>query len=300
MSSIGLPGWKRGAVAVLFATAFLTFSSAAADAQDNDADGIDDGLEASLAAQFFPYLHYDPADGCLAPLSRPVLFRARYLSFQGAVHTNYLGINYVNLYNADCGFNFPYPGTGAHTGDNEAFMVVLFRDNTGQWLFDGVSGTAHDNTVCEYRSYSYQNELWVASAKHGHYASEGQCDGQCYFLQSCANPGTGLSHVLYNVGEPWAPLVDDLGAVYEAWSGQYAWSGAQFFGAGIIRQQLFTDRFTIPTPPPESQGCYDDCSATAEACEISCDNDNECRRECQLQHQDCNTWCFGAYKWDST
>lgn len=102
---------RRQKIALAIATllaAIATLASSTARAtvlEDADQDGIDDGLEAELAARFLPELRYheDENPFCRYPLSHPTLFRVRHPYFQGQVYTNWIAINYVRLYSSDCG-----------------------------------------------------------------------------------------------------------------------------------------------------------------------------------------------------
>jgi hypothetical protein len=278
----------------------------AAQSGDRDGDGIDDQVEFQLASQFFPLTHWHTAELCPGPVvsqsfQYPTLFRARYLAFQGVVNPNYIGINYVRLYDQDC-------GPDSHTGDNESFMVVI-RFLNGAWRFDSIAATSHWGTACEVRTVSPSDVLWITKNKHSNYVDLQFCRND-YPVQFCNNecesngPLRGLT--LFNVGEPWAPLIDNLAAIYSPWTyspptqSATVWNNGTFFNAGNITDQLYITRYSLASHPPEIDGCYQSCTDQYNACLANppngCDGGTGC---CDLSLSDCNHGCQSFYSWDS-
>jgi hypothetical protein len=263
-------------------------------ADDWDGDGIDDDLEMNLAARFLPTRHFTWGEGCPSPLPRPILFRARYMSSNGVVYTDYIGIHYVELYDDDC-------GALGHNGDNESFFVLLQYDG-GDWVFRGLATTAHWGSSCELRGANYNNNVWISSGKHANYASPGDCSGDCFGANSCSDPGFTYNAALYNVGEPgyhlW-PYVNDLGDVYGPWSGYTAWSGGSFQDAGVISDQLYFTRYLETYGTPDNYSCRVQCQSDYYQCYDNCDPiDLQCQVNCQNTNDACRNWCDMTYRWD--
>jgi hypothetical protein len=271
-------------IALVLILAFATVPRMRASA-DGDGDGIDDGVEQALAQQFLPSIYYSYSETCSSPSPQPVVFRARHPTWLGNPENNFILIDYVLLYNEDCGPN-------GHSGDNESFQVWL-QWNGSQWQFYSISAVAHwAAPVCELATQSWVNAVWVGNDKHGTYADPGVCG--CFGSDACSNPGWTKSHVLYNAGEPGAHLLDWLGTADSGWSSEYVWSDSQFFGAGTIRDQLYNSRYARDyfPPPNETQACYDQCWANY----ISCSSDPQ---QCDLDYNTCNNNCYAyRYYWD--
>ena len=137
--------WRLGAGALLvgFAAACVVVRSGGAD---RDSDGLDDDLEATLAARFLPALHEDVHDPCDEPSRRPVLYRVRPRPGARADVPVDVAITYVLLYAEDC-------GPLGHAGDVEAFTVFLRRDTpAAEWHRVAAVATAHRHTPAEQRS----------------------------------------------------------------------------------------------------------------------------------------------------
>ena len=258
---------------------------------DDDQDGIDDALEQELAENNYPLIHYSTADPCLAPTPRPVVFRARHPSVGGVVHSDYILINYSQLYIEDC-------GTEYHYGDNEAFEVFLKWNGT-QYQFDSISATAHWDAPCEQWTASYSDELWVGDNKHGTYTHSG-CGG-CWYVwweDNCQASGPTISHALFNVGEPEHHLLESFESVSEAFTPSSVWGTIwgedHFAGAGVVRNQFYNDRFYTLTPPPEETQCYSDCYDAYQECRYySWDS------RCDDEFNSCNSYCSQTTRyWD--
>jgi hypothetical protein len=276
-----------------------------AQSGDQDGDGIDDQVEFQLASQFFPTVHWHTNEACPGPVNSaefqyPALFRLRYLAFQGVVNTNYIGINYVRLFDQDC-------GPESHNGDNESFVVVIRFEN-GSWRFDSISATAHWGTACDLKTVSPNNELWIGGNKHGNYVYLPFCQND-YPVQFCNNEcdatGPARSVTLFNVGEPWAPLIDNLGTIYSNWfyspptQSATVWNSGRFFDAGVITDQLYLSGYGLASHPPEINACYQSCTDQYNECLANppngCDGGTGC---CTIIYSDCNHGCENFYSWD--
>lgn len=180
------------------------------DVVDRDRDGLDDRLERALAVARLPAIHqFAPdQDGCLAPTPRPVLFRARPRITAGQIDLNDVAITYVLLYAADC-------GPLGHDGDHEAFTVLVRRAaGSDEWHTTAALAVAHQGTPAERVSVGTGAAIWVSRSKHSNYASLAACVPDDFVNDECQPEGpVPDSLVFLNVGEPRAPLADDVGDV---------------------------------------------------------------------------------------
>lgn len=212
---------------------------------DNDRDTIDDNLEFQLAWQFYPTVWISNADMCPNPNPRPVLFRARHPSVYGNLRTNLIVISFIQLYDEDC-------APIRHNGDNEPFEVWL-QWNGSSWQWGSVSAVAHWDTGFERMTWSYSPELWVGTNKHGTYADPNQCGlaGE----DECGGLARVFPIELYNVGEPYQWLLNELGQVRSYWWNERVWDDNQFLSAGHIRPQLYHNKYYSPFRPPLPYNC---------------------------------------------
>lgn len=258
---------------------------------DGDGDGIDDDVEAQLAADFLPEIRYHEDESCSAPGSRPILFRLRYASKNGIENTNFIAINYVRLYSADC-------APIAHDGDNEAFLVFLELVN-GNWTFASLAATAHSGAwPVEVSTASFDPLLWVGKDKHGGFAEISECESNIGFLvdDHCDWDGPTYSHTLHNVGEPSDWLLNSLAEIDSEWDEDYIWNDQdeQFLDAGDIRASLFTSNFIHLTPVPGLQACLTTCQAESKQCLMQ--NPLE---YCLAVKDNCDYSCYVGYaRWD--
>jgi len=228
----------RFALVIVLACSLLAAGCHSAS-RDVDGDGIPDLEEQRLAGQLFPALHAPAADACPAPLDpKPVLFRARHPSVDGRVDPSYIAINYVILFDADC-------GDGPHAGDDEPLVVFARQDANGAYVFDSLAATAHTHTAIELRTNSRSPDVWMQPNKHSLFADPARCPG-------CDPRGAVLRIQLFNAGEPDRPMISDLGLIARKYRGVDPWSPtARFFGAGIIgAEDLGLTYFTYLTRPP--------------------------------------------------
>lgn len=241
---------------VILACALLE-GSCRGEPGDRDHDGIPDDVEEAQAQQLFPVVHVSGFDACPEPIGpKPVLFRARHPSFRGIRDEDYLVINYVFLYDADC-------GAAPHPGDDEAVVVFARRSTNQQYAFESIAASAHANTAAELRTSAAQRDLWIEPDKHSHFAQYANCFG-------CDRKGSSWGVALFNVGEPEAPLLSDLGVVRPAYQGINPWSTAtRFLGAGVIGSDGLTLRFfDYLTRPPAFSSCVRECPT--QSCVSAC------------------------------
>lgn len=213
--------------------------------QDGDRDGLDDGLEASLAITHMPALHEFASDGdldrCPQPRPRPVLYRARPRPTIAGVDRDAVAITYVLLYAEDC-------GALGHAGDHEAFTIFLHRD-PDRWRAVAALAIAHQGTSAEQRSIGPGSEIWVSRNKHANFAVFAACGDSDLAGDVCAEAGPAPSAFAYlNVGEPWAPLSNDVGDVNELFRGHRIWNHERFLDAGDLTAQLFLGT-PVSVPP---------------------------------------------------
>jgi hypothetical protein len=261
--------------------------------EDVDQDGIDDGLEAELAARFLPELRYQWSELCHFPESNPVLFRARHPKKNGQAYTDYIAISYVRLYAQDC-------GPVGHAGDNEPFLVFL-RWYGGDWHFEWNSAVAHMGTGCEVRTWGYEPRLWIGENKHGTYADYYQCVSGEFCHNECSEIGFHRQHTLYNVGERYAWMLNELGDIDAQFSGEKVWNDEtppwdpKFLDAGKIANQLSFTALPILTEPPgyDPYACSQQCWADYLACQESGQDISICafiEHNCQISCQFANSW----------
>ncbi len=255
---------------------------------DADRDGIDDGVEMQLATRFLPTIWHSIADLCPNPTPLKILFRLRHPSVQATPYTNFILINYIILYDEDC-------GSLGHRGDNEPFEVWLVW-NGADWAFAGLSATAHYATAAETRTVSTSsNVIWVGNKKHGNYAQRSEC-GIAWSPDDECSEDLLFLRTLYNVGEPYATMIDSLEAVNYDWRSEAVWNdpNRKFFDAGDIRTQLSHNRFNAPFNPPGWWECISPCDQRLNEC-INSPTDPY---TCYAEHQQCTDYCNGTYRWD--
>lgn len=216
---------------------------------DLDLDGLDDAIEAQLAAASLPVLGVHPSDACARS---GLLYRAR----KHPLDPTLVFIVYVHLFERDCGLT-------SHVGDDEVFAVTV-NPSVGVTAMRAIS---HQGTLCERRSdcgtcngasacetSSGRPIVYFSKDKHAAYVSRSAC-GTLTCLDQCAS-GDRQGIPLVNAGEPNAPLTEDLtdaGFITAAngWTEASLlhfnpWGGAKFGGAGSVTSDLTDPAFDTP------------------------------------------------------
>ena len=176
---------------------------------DNDGDGLDDAYETQLATAYLPFLSLDPDDGC----SRSgLVVRVR----KHPADATKIAIVYDHLFETDCGLN-------GHTGDNEAFGVVIDPAKPAPDGILAIRTASHQNTACERitECTTCANDsrkacdrqagrpvLYASKGKHGQYTSKCSTFGTCF--DTCTLAAAPHVPPIVNVGEPGKPLVTNL------------------------------------------------------------------------------------------
>lgn len=221
---------------------------------DDDGDGLDDARELAIADDYLPYLSLAPDDGCrlsgLVVRVRPHPDDATKLS-----------LVYSHLYQTDCGLN-------GHTGDNEAFGIVVDPALPPPNGILAIKTASHQGTPCEKvtecttcagdsraacdRAGNNAPVLYASKDKHGQYARKSDC-GFLTCFDSCTLADQPHRPPIVNVGEPDAHLVSNLtteGFITAAngWTKSELmnfdpWSSADFGTAGNIAGDLTDDTF---------------------------------------------------------
>jgi hypothetical protein len=229
---------------------------------DRDHDGLDDGDELAWAQQYLPYLSLSPEDHCP---TAGIIVRVTPHATPGFVH-----IVYDVLYDNDCGL-------GGHVGDDERFATTIDPAMPSPDGIVAIRAISHKGSVCEMTSECGRCSgegacqtlpkngvpwpaVWASRDKHGNYvdrSSTCQLIGTC--LDDCDDRATPAALPLVNVGEPCAPLVDNLttqGFITTAngWTNQalfnYApWGGQPFGQADVLASDLTDPAFDTPACP---------------------------------------------------
>lgn len=231
-------------------------SSGGANGADADSDGIDDGVEAVMATDYFPYLSLDPTDQC--PLQGVVYRLTPHPLDASKIH-----IWYDLLYERDCGLN-------GHVGDDEVFGVMADPQVAAAAGILAVRAISHQATLCERTTTCgtlpgceactigtvMRPVVFSSKNKHGGYVKESTCDqnvvcdsGGCTLAAAPATPP------MVNAGEPAAPLVSDLtaqgfitaanGWTEQALFGFDPWGSPDFGSAGNVADDLQDAAFVV-------------------------------------------------------
>jgi hypothetical protein len=217
---------SRGALAALVACSGASSRDPATDAStgdavgidapqpvvDNDQDGLDDAYETQLASSYLPFISLDPGDGC----SRSGL--AVRVVKHPADATKILMV-FSHLYETDCGLN-------GHTGDNEAFGVVIDPTKPAPTGILAIKAASHQNTPCQKITecstcgdarpacdrQAIAGVMWpviyASKDKHGGYANKCSTFGTCF--DTCTLAAMPHRPPIVNVGEREHPLVNNL------------------------------------------------------------------------------------------
>lgn len=223
---------------------------------DTDNDGLDDATELAIAKQYLPFISLDPNDGC----SRSGLaVRVR----KHPADPTKIHIIYDHLFETDCGL------TG-HTGDNEAFGVVVDPLRPAPDGILAIRTASHQNTPCQKitdcttcandaRPKCDRQAMWpvlyASKGKHGQYATKCSSFGTCF--DTCTLNATPHVPPIVNVGEPEHHMVDNLTTqgfitMANGWTKPELlnfdpWSANDFGGAGAPAEDFIDDTF-LPAP----------------------------------------------------
>ena len=257
---------RTGAVVLSTVAAAMALSLTPAFADDGDGDGLDDGLEDTVAAQYFPYVWFDGGEngGCTDPATDTspgtAVARVRPHPGDGAK----IAVTYAILYRRDCGDWFG----GGHNGDVEPFTLTLAPNGacaTGYGVYSmkttGHTGTAfeHSDTrmlgnVCDWGKQAggspYEARIYSSENKHANYASLGTCEDGALGNDHCSESFT-RDYTVFNAGEDGARRFDELSG--QQFPGEYAWSAVAFSGslghssdAGMVRDKFLDDGLLAP------------------------------------------------------
>lgn len=218
---------------------------------DYDRDGLDDAYESKLASDYLPFLSLDPNDGC----------KRSGLAVRVRTHpgdATKLLIIYDHLFESDCGLN-------GHTGDNEAFGVVIDPERPAPAGILAIRTASHQNTPCEKvtecstcgdgRSACDKQGGWpvlyASKDKHGQYTSKCSTFGTCF--DTCTLAPAAHRPPIVNVGEPDGHLVTNLttqGFITAAngWTKPELmnvdpWGAGDFGSAGNVADDLIDPEF---------------------------------------------------------
>jgi hypothetical protein len=236
-----------------------------AQADDGDGDGLDDALEDTVAANFFPYVWFDSGEDCTTPATEtnPGTALARVRSHPG--DPTKIAITYVVLYAEDCGDWFG----GAHHGDVEPFTLTLAPNDGcahgfGAFAVKTISheGTAFEHVdqvmlgnACDWGKLAGGSpqvaRVYSAENKHGNYATDESCDDGALGQDNCSESFL-RDFTVTNVGEDAARRVDELSG--QQFPGEFAWTEQPFSGglgadggdAGTVRSKLLDDGLLPP------------------------------------------------------
>jgi hypothetical protein len=247
---------------------------------DRDSDGMDDHLEQLLLDHFMPPVIQFSGENCPGPAldgsgdsniiatrispypeqytwsSSPDSVQVHPVALVGPRqlvpgmywHLPFIMVHCAVLYGQDC-------GALGHVADVEGYhfsLAYIGPDTAAGWMYDTImtnwtgatiQTVGHDGTTCQQiETASYQNgaNVYSSPGKHANCLSITDCNLAFVCNGFCA--GTQTRKITYNlnVGEPWAPLVTDLGNYYPAYAGQNPWSGTAFLngGAGAITDKM--------------------------------------------------------------
>ena len=242
-------------------------SSPAQAFSDGDADGLDDSLEDTLAARYFPHIWFDSGEnyGCTEPATPwnhgTAVARVRPHPQNGGL----IAVSYAVLFRKDCGDLW---GFSSHNGDVEPFSLTLAPNGgcADGYGVHSLKTISHEGTWAEHvderflgnsctwgrlaGGSPYDARIYSSENKHGLYASDASCDAGVGGLDNCSESFT-LNYNVINVGEDHARRVDELSG-YQ-FPGEYAWSPVPFRGslgggsdAGLVRDKLTADRLLAP------------------------------------------------------
>lgn len=230
---------------------------------DLDGDGLDDAYEARIAADYLPYLSFDPADG-----SPRAIIVYRVYPHPDAPMTR-LHVIVDTLLETDC-------GASGHPGDNEVFGMTIDPSKPAPAGILAVRAISHQGTACEavtncgscaslekcttaMRRGAAYPVVFYSKDKHGSYMQESKCDNACFFTNFCTLAPTPTEPRMVNAGEPGKPLVNDLTkagfiTASAGWTeptvlNYDVWGGKAFGKAGVVSDDLIDKAFLTAACP---------------------------------------------------
>jgi len=226
---------------------------------DLDGDGLDDGLEAQLAADYLPYLSVAVDDACR---QSGIVYRLR----PHPMDATKIFVVHDHLFENDCG------ALTGHVGDNEAFGVTIDPAMPAPAGILAIKTISHQGTPCQGISScgtcpgmdacefgTVGGVLWPvvfsSKDKHGGYVDLTTCQLTCF--DQCSLAPTSHSVQMTNAGEPDAHLTENLtsdGFITAAngWTAPELmnfdpWDPAtDFGGAGNVAGDLVDPAFETP------------------------------------------------------
>jgi len=227
---------------------------------DSDDDGLDDATETRIAHDYLPFISIHPSDGC--PLAG-ALYRLRRHPLSPATR---LHMTVVLMYQRDC-------GALGHSGDDEVFGLTIDPSRPAPAGILAVRAIAHQGTACQHVSdcgscpglsactTAMKNGapypvVFASKDKHGNYMSLRECNGACFFTNTCELAPQSSNLPMQNAGEPTAPMTRDLtieGFITSAlgWTDLSLfhfdpWGNTNFGGAGNVTDDLGDPSFLTP------------------------------------------------------
>ncbi len=213
-------------------------------AGDDDHDGLDDGLEATLAAAYFPAaVWFHPDETCAWPAGPVTPGMAAYHAQIDPRNPRLISLTYTLHYRRDCGS--PFRGIDSHIGDVETFGLTFAPDAACPlgWQLYAIRAVAHgggpaniEETVLQ--SCSPAPEIFVSLSKHATYLTIAQCEAYLDPFQVC-DRGFSAPFNLVQAGEDAYRLADDLSAYFPPEPGapaDYLWlnPGDGLFCGGVL------------------------------------------------------------------
>lgn len=238
---------RFGRTLALFSLALLGLVWLAQSGQaaaDADHDGLDDGLEASLAAAYFPTtVWFHPDETCAWPATPATPGMAAYHTQIDPRNPALISITYTLHYRQDCGS--PFRGIDSHIGDVETFGITLAPDANCPlgWQLYALRAVAHSGGPANIEEAIYQSctpapELFVSLSKHATYLTIPKCEAYADPFQVC-DRGFSAPFELVQAGEDAYRLTDDLSVYFPPEDGaltDYLWlnPGDGLFCGGVL------------------------------------------------------------------
>lgn len=188
-------------------------------AVDSDRDGLSDGLEQELLAEFVPKFQADPQDCAGAPaafepgLSHPVVTAEDGTVYGVAtpralkdVHDPVVELRYFHLWKTDCG-RFGHPLDTEH-------VSVLIEKGAKDWHALYWYAAAHEDTVCDASqvvrasTLHAENEgaaVWISRGKHASFLNPELCGHGCGGDKCGALKAMHVNRIV-NLGEEQSPM----------------------------------------------------------------------------------------------